>query len=318
MVNLVPLKNIFDIEYGNKFDKNKMSLDDGGVNFVSRSSKDLGFDGKVARATGIKPYEKGLITVTLGGTYLLSSFVQPEPFYAAQNIKVLTPKQEMSFKQKVFYCYVIGKNRFRYTSHGREANKTLDEMLVPSRENIPSWVEETKVAEIDEKPVLSNNSINLDPKKWKSFPLKDLFEVKSSGDPQLMDLEEGGKTPYISSTKYDNGVASLVRLPASNNSNVLTINSNGSVGRTFYQPKDFLVSKTDVRILTPRLEINQYIGLFLTTVISNEKQFFDYGRKMGTARLKKLQIKLPSTPEGNPDWKFMEDYIKSLPYSSNL
>lgn len=224
----------------------------------------------------------------------------------------------MSFKQKVFYCYVIGKNRFRYTSHGREANKTLDEMLVPSRENIPSWVEETKVAEIDEKPVLSNNSINLDPKKWKSFPLKDLFEVKSSGDPQLMDLEEGGKTPYISSTKYDNGVASLVRLPASNNSNVLTINSNGSVGRTFYQPKDFLVSKTDVRILTPRLEINQYIGLFLTTVISNEKQFFDYGRKMGTARLKKLQIKLPSTPEGNPDWKFMEDYIKSLPYSSNL
>lgn len=75
MVNLVPLKNIFDIEYGNKFDKNKMSLDDGGVNFVSRSSKDLGFDGKVARATGIKPYEKGLITVTLGGTYLLSSFV---------------------------------------------------------------------------------------------------------------------------------------------------------------------------------------------------------------------------------------------------
>ena len=29
-------------------------------------------------------------------------------------------------------------------------------------------------------------------------------------------------------------------------------------------------------------------------------------------------IKLPVTPNGEPDWRFMEDYIKSLPYSKNL
>ena len=30
------------------------------------------------------------------------------------------------------------------------------------------------------------------------------------------------------------------------------------------------------------------------------------------------KIKLPVTPEGNPDWQFMEDYIKSLPFSRNI
>ena len=30
------------------------------------------------------------------------------------------------------------------------------------------------------------------------------------------------------------------------------------------------------------------------------------------------RIKLPVTPSGEPDWKFMEDYIKSLPYSKNI
>ena len=29
-------------------------------------------------------------------------------------------------------------------------------------------------------------------------------------------------------------------------------------------------------------------------------------------------IKLPVDKDGKPDWQFMEDYIKSLPYSVNL
>ena len=31
-----------------------------------------------------------------------------------------------------------------------------------------------------------------------------------------------------------------------------------------------------------------------------------------------MRIKLPVTPSGEPDWKFMEDYIKSLPFSRNI
>ena len=31
-----------------------------------------------------------------------------------------------------------------------------------------------------------------------------------------------------------------------------------------------------------------------------------------------MKIKLPVTPSGEPDWKFMENYIKSLPYSKHI
>ena len=31
-----------------------------------------------------------------------------------------------------------------------------------------------------------------------------------------------------------------------------------------------------------------------------------------------MKIKLPATPSGEPNWQFMEDYIKSLPFSRNI
>ena len=39
---------------------------------------------------------------------------------------------------------------------------------------------------------------------------------------------------------------------------------------------------------------------------------------MGTKRLKDLKVKLPSKSNTEPDFDFMENYIKSLKYSSNL
>ena len=69
----IELREIFDVEYGNQLDLNKLTQTKKGVNFVSRSSKNLGVSGRVELIQDIKPYQKGLITVTLGGTYLLLS-----------------------------------------------------------------------------------------------------------------------------------------------------------------------------------------------------------------------------------------------------
>src|SRR3989344_9458430 len=166
-MKLVPLNSIFDIEYGNQFDLYKMDFEDPEISFVSRSSQNLGVVTRVSKSIDVEPYPAGLITVTLGGTYLLSSFVQQEPFYTAQNIKVLTPKREMDFKEKVFYCIAIQSNRFRYTSHGREANVTLDHLLVP--EEVPvKWLklDIDKLISVNEGS-FSKKTISLDVKTWK-------------------------------------------------------------------------------------------------------------------------------------------------------
>ncbi len=65
-------------------------------------------------------------------------------------------------------------------------------------------------------------------------------------------------------------------------------------------------------------KLNNFVGIFLVTLIKLEQFKFNFGRGWSLERMKKSQIKLPTTSQGNPDWEFMENYIKSLPYSRSL
>ena len=75
---MIKLKDLFYIEYGNQVDLNKMekTSSNKGVRFIRRSSENLGFQCYVALNDSLKLYNKGDITVTLGGS-ILSAFVQP-------------------------------------------------------------------------------------------------------------------------------------------------------------------------------------------------------------------------------------------------
>ena len=322
-MKLTKLENIFNIVYGNQLDLNKLDLDSKGVNFVSRSRGNLGVTAKVKKIANKVPFEKGSITVSLGGTYLLSSFVQQEDFYTGQNIKVLTPKSDLTDKEKQYYCYVIEHNRFRYTSHGREANKTLDELLVPTICSMPEWVKclEVDIPDIDCAEAGLENS-HLDTHNWKYFLYEDIFEIEKLEVSGVTDFEE---VNLISASTKNNGVSDRVESENYFPANLITVSSNGAVGDAFYQSEKFSVTG-DVHVLKLKFNLNPFIALFLTTIIEQEKFRFNYGRKWGERKMLKHKIKLPSK-EINisqnkytyiPDWQFMENYIKALPYSSNL
>jgi hypothetical protein len=143
-IELTELNRIFRVEHGSKLDLNKMDLCAAdaadAVAFVGRSGARNGLAAFVRRLPAKEPYEPGLITVALGGS-ALSSFVQPREFYTAQNIDVLRPLSEMSLDTKLFYCLCIEANRFRYSTYGREANRTLKTLRVPALSSVPGWVE---------------------------------------------------------------------------------------------------------------------------------------------------------------------------------
>lgn len=146
----IPLNCLFTVEYGNKFDLNKMQSSVAGkrIGFVGRSANRHGIAAFVQEVDSIKPYSAGLITVALGGA-ILSSFIQEYPFYTAQNVAVLSPLNEMSFGEKLFYCLAIKHNKFRYSTFGREANRTLRELPVPDIASIPQIFRKAK------EPILS-------------------------------------------------------------------------------------------------------------------------------------------------------------------
>lgn len=85
-------------------------------------------------------------------------------------------------------------------------------------------------------------------------------------------------------------------------------------------------------MLIPKFsEFNTYTAIFVTTVMNKFKYKYSYGRKLSQDRLSEELIKLPVlcdsydnpiidknsalSDEGYiPDWKYMETYIKDLPY----
>ena len=107
MIKMKKLNDLFDISYGTQLDFNKMEINSSaGVNFVTRSRKNLGVKDKVNILPNVKPIQGGTITVALGGS-VLSSFVQLTPYYTGQNIKILTPKIDMSIEDLIYYCICI-------------------------------------------------------------------------------------------------------------------------------------------------------------------------------------------------------------------
>ena len=77
----------------------------------------------------------------------------------------------------------------------------------------------------------------------------------------------------------------------------------------------------DVNVLYFRKEngvaFNKYIALFICAVLRQEKYRYSYGRKWVLESMKSTIIKLPEK-SGKPDWCYMENYMKSLPYGDRI
>lgn len=318
-MKLVKINDIFEVKYGVNLELVNIEECEKGdlnsINFVSRTEKNNGVSAFVQKINGIEPNPAYTISVAGGGS-VLSTFFQKEEYYSGRDIYILIPKKKFSEIEMIFYCYCIRRNKYRY-NYGRQANKTLKDILIP--ENLPDGWKDLDLKKIDtlSKESVVNRSIDLQTEKWKYFNLIDLFDISASRDALSNDLTEGGNTPYVTSSEINNGVTSFVEEFATNSAGTITANRGGSVGYFFYQPKNYLATPVDVRILTPKFEIDVFIGLFIKTILQLEKYRYNYSRKMGTDRLKGFVIKLPANGS-DPDWDFMREYIKSIPYSSGL
>ena len=152
------------------------------------------------------------------------------------------------------------------------------------------------------------NSLSLESRSWNAFFIEDVAEIVSGRD--IYEKERlDGLVPYITATANNNGIGYFV---ANNNDTLecgcLSVNRNGSVGYCFYHPYEALFGN-DTRKLRPKKQ-NRYVALFISLCITKQREKYGYGYKMGTGRLKRQRILLPVDASDNPDWAFMEAYMK--------
>lgn len=119
------LSDICHIDFGNKFDNDKMTHDEPSVNFVGRTADNNGVRDFVDKIDGVKPYQAGSITVALGGS-IGSCFIQAKPFYTSQNVAVLSFDEKVSNKAKLFFANIfMYEVSGKFVAFGRELNKHM-------------------------------------------------------------------------------------------------------------------------------------------------------------------------------------------------
>lgn len=143
---------------------------------------------------------------------------------------------------------------------------------------------------------------------WQKVKITDLFDIKSG---VRLTKKDWGEPIYyyIGSSAVNNGITGMCN--KYNYENILAINYDGSVGYTFWHPYKLFLSDA-CKALIPKFEINNNLGIFLSTILT--KTFvgnYNYGKKLNSTRLEQESIYLPFKDD-HIDWEWIECFMKSL------
>lgn len=335
---MVIVDDYFEVKYGVNLELVDLEQDENGIGFVSRIPNNNGVSAKVKLIDSIDPNPPNTISVSCGGT-VMESFLQKEPYYSGRDICILIPKQEFTDFELLYYCMCLRANKYRY-NYGRQANQTLKYISIPSKDEIPDWVYNTPLPSSPTNQPINQKSLSLDTKKWKTFKYggeEGIFTIKNGYYNKKPEHTEEGNIPFIGAAGNNNGITEYYSTSDIENANkdekskshtldekifkgncVTVVNNGASVGCAFYQETAFTGSH-DINILyLKNREWNKYIAMFVCAIIPLEKYRWTYGRKWRPVRMRDSEIKLPVNINGEIDWDFMENFIKTLSYSKCL
>lgn len=227
----------------------------------------------------------------------------------------------------LFIATVLCQERPKY-SFGRKWKTHLKDTVIKlpqTIEGFPDWdFMEKYIKSLSHKPLTTQNKssqhpLNID--SWQEFKVGDYFDVYLSSGDLKIDACEPGKIPLVSSGATNNGIVGYVDDKGDGKAQIFKANSItvDMFCNAFYQNNDYYaVSHGRVNILYPKFKCNPLIGCFICNVINNERFKYSYGRAVYSDEISRMVIKLPTTLDNVPDWGFMENYIKSLPYGDRI
>lgn len=309
-----------DLECFNMFSHNT-------IKFISRTEMNNGCDCYVLNndLTGI---EEGN-AIAIGDT-TATCFYQSERFICGDHM-VICRAGWLNKYTALFVLSILKQEKYKY-SYGRAFKMDLISSTViklpATADGSPDWdFMEQYIKSLNHKPLTTQNShpqhsLNID--SWQKFSVRDLFEVKYGINMELNTcvLAEDGDCSainFVARTEDNNGVSAKVypvegKIPQP--AGIITCAGGGSVLSTFLQEKPFY-SGRDLYLLIPKYSMGKAAKLFIITIIKANKYRYSYGRQANVT-LPYLELLLPTTSEGKPDFEFMENYIKSLPYGDRI
>lgn len=211
-----------------------------------------------------------------------------------------------------------------------------DEGYIPDWQFMEDYIKSLHHKQITTR-VKSDNVKDLDTDNWEEFKVSNLFnriyKAKAYTKEEVVEVDKG--IHFVSRTDCNNGVDITVdkdtRYAGLEEANCITIGD--TTATVFYQNEKFIAGDHMVVLRADWLNIKR--GLFFITLFAQEGIRYCYGRAYRMDLIRDTLLKLPIKRDSNgnpiiddkhtysdngyiPDWQFMEDYIKSLPYSDRI
>ena len=269
-----------------------------------------------------------IIYTTFGDAYYVE-----KGFTCSDEITILTNKSLDKYNG-LFLCACINQNRNKYC-FGRKAfsNKIgRDKILIPTSENgnpdyefMTNYIKESLFKEISDlkdycRDLIKNIELqeieNLKNKTWNEFKISHLFDViiGKAIDGNKVD-KWNGNIAYITRKESNNALDGFIDYDydyINKDNPVITIGNE--TAKPFVQTYPFFTG-TKVNIMKPKFKANKYILLFISQALEQHKDKYSYSYTINSTRLKEQIILLPVNEDGNPDYAYMEQYIKNIMYN---
>ncbi|WP_206172555.1 restriction endonuclease subunit S [Treponema phagedenis] len=319
-----------DIFIAKSSDSNK--LQKGKVPFIGRSSINNGYQGD---------YDVEKEKVVKGNSITVSMVGEPKAFYqhydftCSQNILILQNDESLNRYNATFLCSIIDqyliKKGYGYGYPVGLKRVIRNSLLLPSDENLkPNWqfmedyikqeqkIIAHKVIDYYEQKMLETafDLVGLEDVEWKNFKLGSLFtfERKPSKGLNHLDTDKNRGISYLGATNKNNGVLEFVD-PISNlvyrgNCIAFIRNGEGSMGYSVYKKENFMATQ-DISVGYNE-NLNQYNGMFITTVADRVRGKYNFGYKRNQSRLENEILTLPADKNGNPHWEYMSKFMQKL------
>lgn len=324
------IENLFDIKIGKNVDGNKINKYSGKTAYITRKESNNGLDGFIKFDDKYLNVDSPVITI---GNETSEPFVQNYPFFTGTKVNILIPKSNVNESALLFIAQSLRMHKTKY-SYSFTINSTRlrrQKILLPvNSQGDPDFefMENYMRAKEQEKAQAYKNYIQkriielentkevipLSEKDWAEFRLQELFETEKGNQNNMSSLKNGD-LPLISAKKDTNGLKDFV---TKNNKkqfdkHCLTLNNDGDggAGISYYQPFDFLLD-SHVTALRPKDNLSKSTLLFISRSITKQRDKFGHGYSINNKRLKVFMIMLPINDNHEPDYEYMENYMKQL------
>lgn len=307
----------FKVYHGSRITKAERV--EGDTVFLTAGFENCGVVGTIGNEN-IDVWEKP-ITVDMFGNV----FYHDETCAGDDNIYAFL-NSKLSRTAKLFVASSIAsvtQSKYSYQQQFRQGDANELSVYLPTTPNgAPDWVYmESYMANIETRVADSLTMLQaakdaekkkVDTREWKEFRIGDYFKVEY-GRFHAKDELGAGTVNYITTSGFNNGITNTCE-EATHQGNCITVASDGAMGASFYQEEAFTTSNI-VSTLTPlpHTPLNKYNAFFLCAIIFGKRAEFGWlGFKMSVDRVRNLRVKLPSTPDGQPDWVYMEEYMRKV------